>query len=120
MRIDKFIWFVRLTKTRKEASEAISKGRFLLNLLAIKPSKEIKLGDFISVKKNNALFTYKVLQIPERRIGPKLVCEFLEDNTSDTEKHKFQEYQKAQKEYMQFGEGKPTKKQRRELMLFKQ
>ena len=119
MRIDKFIWFVRLAKTRKDAVEMISHSRIRLNSVEIKPSKEIAINDLIQVKKHNAVFSYKVFQIPDRRLGPKLVPEFIEDCTPDEEKIKFQEYQTAQKEYRQFGVGKPTKKQRRELTLLK-
>ncbi len=119
MRIDKFIWFVRLAKTRKDAVEMISHSRIRLNSVEIKPSKEIAINDLIQVKKHNAVFSYKVFQIPDRRLGPKLVPEFIEDCTPDEEKIKFQEYQTAQKEYRQFGVGKPTKKQRRELSLLK-
>ncbi len=119
MRIDKFIWFVRLAKTRKDAVEMISHSRIRLNSVEIKPSKEIAINDLIQVKKHNAVFSYKVFQIPDRRLGPKLVPEFIEDCTPEEEKIKFQEYQTAQKEYRQFGVGKPTKKQRRELTLLK-
>lgn len=119
MRIDKFIWFVRLAKTRKDAVEMISHSRIRLNSYETKPSKEITINDLIQVKKHNAVFSYKVFQIPDRRLGPKLVPEFIEDCTPEEEKIKFQEYQTAQKEYRQFGVGKPTKKQRRELTLLK-
>ena len=119
MRIDKFIWFVRLAKTRKDAVEMISHSRIRLNSVEIKPSKEIAINNLIQVKKHNAVFSYKVFQIPDRRLGPKLVPEFIEDCTPEEEKIKFQEYQTAQKEYRQFGVGKPTKKQRRELTLLK-
>jgi ribosome-associated heat shock protein Hsp15 len=119
VRIDKFIWFVRLAKTRKDAVEMINHSRIRLNSVEIKPSKEIAINDLIQVKKHNAVFSYKVHHIPERRLGPKLVPEFIEDCTPDEEKVKFQEYQNTQKEYRQFGIGKPTKKQRRELTLLK-
>jgi ribosome-associated heat shock protein Hsp15 len=120
VRIDKFIWFVRLAKTRKEAVEMINHSRIRLNSVEIKPSKEIAINDLIQVKKHNAVFSYKVFQIPDRRLGPKLVPEFIEDCTPEEEKIKFQEYQNAQREYRQFGIGKPTKKQRRELNAFKE
>ena len=120
MRIDKFIWFVRLAKTRKDAVEMISHSRIRLNSVEIKPSKEIAINDLIQVKKHNAVFSYKVFQIPDRRLGPKLVPEFIEDCTPEEEIIKFQEYQNAQREYRQFGIGKPTKKQRRELNAFKE
>lgn len=120
VRFDKFIWLVRLTKTRKDAVEAISSGRIRLNSAEVKPSKEIKESDLVQYKRHNAIFTYKVKQLPDRRLSSKLVVDFIEDCTPDDEKIKLQEYQNAQKEYRQFGIGKPTKKQRRDLSLFKQ
>ena len=119
IRFDKFIWLVRITKTRKDAVDAINSGRIRLNSQEVKPSKDIKVTDLIQVKKHNATFSYVTLQIPDRRLGPKLVPEFLQDITPEDEKIKLQEYQDAQKEYRQFGIGKPTKKQRRDLANLK-
>jgi ribosome-associated heat shock protein Hsp15 len=119
IRFDKFIWLVRITKTRKDAVDAINNGRIRLNSQEVKPSKDIKATDLIQVKKHNATFSYVILQIPDRRLGPKLVPEFLQDITPEDEKIKLQEYQDAQKEYRQFGIGKPTKKQRRDLANLK-
>jgi ribosome-associated heat shock protein Hsp15 len=119
MRIDKFIWFVRISKTRKDAVEMINQNRIRINSIEVKPSKEIAENNLVMVKKHNAIFTYRVLQIPDRRLGPKLVELFIQDCTPEEERIKFQEYQLAQKEYRQFGMGKPTKKQRRELSLLK-
>jgi ribosome-associated heat shock protein Hsp15 len=119
LRFDKYIWFVRLTKTRKEAIELIKLGRIKLNSFEVKASKEVSVSDVIIVKKHNALFTFKIITIPERRLGPKLVSDYIEDITPENEKIKLQEYLNAQKEYRQFGTGKPTKKQRRELTHLK-
>ncbi|MFM7662018.1 MAG: RNA-binding S4 domain-containing protein [Bacteroidota bacterium] len=119
IRFDKFIWLTRLSKTRKDAVDAIANGRIRLNGVEVKPSKEIRENDSVLVKRNNAVFTYKVIKIPDRRLGPKLVSEFIEDLTSENEKIKFQEYLNAQREYRHFGNGKPTKKQRRVLQAMK-
>ena len=119
MRLDKYVWCVRLTKTRNEATTLIKNGKILLNQNSVKPSKEVTVFDSIQVKKHNAVFSYKILALVDKRMGPKLVQSYLEDTTQDLERAKYKEYQLAQKEYNQFGVGKPTKKQRRTITLFK-
>lgn len=115
MRIDKYVWCVRLTKTRSLASEWVSKGKLKLNGEQVKPSKEIKIGDTISITKNTALFSYQVIGILDKRVGAQLVKEFLVDKTPEEEFEKYKLYQSAQSTYRQYGEGKPNKKDRRNL-----
>lgn len=115
MRVDKYIWCVRLAKTRSLASEWVSKGKVKLNGEQVKPAKEIRKGDTISIAKNTATFSYKVLEILEKRIGAPLVKDFILDTTPMEEIEKFKQYQASQSVYRQFGEGKPTKKDRRNL-----
>jgi ribosome-associated heat shock protein Hsp15 len=119
LRLDKYVWCVRLTKTRNEATTLIKNGKILLNQHHVKPSKEIAVLDVIQVKKHNAIFSFKTIELIDRRIGPKLVSTYIEETTPDSEKDKYKEYQQAQKEYNQYGIGKPTKKQRRTITLFK-
>jgi ribosome-associated heat shock protein Hsp15 len=115
LRWDKYIWSVRLAKTRSQASEELAKGRIKVNEQQIKPSKEPKIGDKISVTKNTAVFTYKVIQLLEKRVGPKLVADYIIDTTPPIEIEKFKTYQMAQQVYRQNGSGKPSKKDRREI-----
>lgn len=119
LRIDKFVWFVRITKTRNEATELIKSGKIFLNHQIVKASKEVNIGDSIHVKKNNATFNYKIIELLERRIGPKLVENFIADQTEPEEKEKYQNYQLAQKQYRINGTGRPTKKQRRLIISLK-
>jgi ribosome-associated heat shock protein Hsp15 len=119
LRIDKFVWFVRITKTRNEATELIKLGKIYLNHQIVKASKEVNIGDSIQIKKNNATFNFKILELLERRIGPKLVENYILDQTEPVEKEKYQKYQLAQKEYRINGSGKPTKKQRRLILSLK-
>ncbi len=119
LRLDKYVWCVRLSKTRNEATTLIKNGKILLNQIPVKPSKEISISDTIQVKKHNAVFSYKILELVDKRMGSKLVQSYLEDTTKDLERAKYKEYQLVQKEYNQFGVGKPTKKQRRTITLFK-
>lgn len=115
LRLDKFIWSVRLSKTRSIATELISKGKIKINGTDVKPSKEVKVNDVINVSKNSALFSYKVKALLDKRIGPKLVVDFIEDITPLEEVEKFKLYNESQSIYRQYGTGKPTKKDRRSL-----
>ena len=114
-RMDKFVWSVRLAKTRSIASTLISKGKIRLNGSTTKPAKEVKLGDEINIVKHTSVFTFRVIQLLDRRIGAKLVADYLVDITSDEEIEKFKEYQANQRVYRDHGTGKPSKKDRRDL-----
>lgn len=115
LRWDKYIWSVRLAKTRSLATELISKGKIKVNGLEVKPSKEPKIGDVISVSRNNAIFSYKVIQLLDKRVGAKLVAEYISDITPIEEFEKFRQYQIAQSTYRDYGTGKPSKKDRRDI-----
>lgn len=114
LRWDKYLWCVRLAKTRSIACELISKGKIKVNGESIKPSREVKLNDLISFQKNTAIFTFKAVGFTDKRVGSQLVSNFLVDLTSQEEIEKFKLYQSAQRTYRQT-DGKPTKKDRREL-----
>ena len=115
LRIDKYTWAVRLTKTRSQASELISKGKIKINESDVKPSRDVKLGDIIQVHKNSAVFSYKVLELLEKRVGPKLVSIYIEDITPIEEVEKYKTCQEAQRVYREMGTGRPSKKDRRSL-----
>jgi ribosome-associated heat shock protein Hsp15 len=117
IRFDKYVWCVRLAKTRSQASELISKGKIRLNGQEVKSSKEIKLNDIIGVQKHSATFEYKVLLLLDKRLGAALIPNYIEDFTKEEEILKFKQYQLAQKAYRET-DGKPTKKDRRELDKF--
>lgn len=114
-RLDKYIWAVRLTKTRSQATELISKGRIKLNQSNCKPAKEPKIGDHIQVVKNTAVFSFKVLQLLEKRVGAKLVDDYILNITPPEEIEKFKQYQLAQSTYREYGTGRPTKHDRKEI-----
>lgn len=80
-----------------------------------KPSKEPKIGDIIYVSHNAAVFSYKVIQLLDKRVGPKLVQDYIIDTTPPEEIEKMKQYQLAQQTYRQYGTGKPSKKDRRDL-----
>lgn len=118
LRIDKLVWFVRLAKTRSQAADLISKGKFKLNGESVKPSKEVKNGDLLTAHKNTAVFSYKIIQLLDRRVGAKLVVDYIIDTTPEEEIEKYKLYQQAQRVYRDNGTGKPTKKDRRHLDEF--
>jgi len=117
IRFDKYVWCVRLAKTRSQASELISKGKIRLNGQDVKSSKEIKVNDVIGVQKHSATFNYKVLVLLDKRLGAALIPTYIEDQTTEEEILKFKQYQLAQKAYRET-DGKPTKQDRRELDKF--
>lgn len=114
-RLDKFAWSVRLAKTRSQAADAISKGRIKLNGDNVKPAKDVKLGDEVQIIKHTATFSFRVIQLLDKRVGAKLVPEYIIDVTSEDEIEKLKMYQLSQKSYRQHGTGKPSKKDRRDL-----
>ena len=117
-RIDKYVWAVRLTKTRSLATQLINKGKIRLNDTPTKPSKDVKIGDDIVIIKSNATFQYRVINLLDRRVGAKLVPDYLIDITPKEELEKYKEFQLNQRSYKDFGTGKPSKKQRRDLDEF--
>ena len=114
-RIDKYIWSVRLAKTRSQAAEAITKGKVKLNSSSVKPSRDVRIGDEIQVIRHSATFSYKIIELLDKRIGAKLVENYLIDITPEEEKEKLRLYQLAQSTYRVHGTGKPSKKDRRDL-----
>lgn len=115
MRVDKFLWCVRVYKTRTISSEAIKNNRVSVNEQVSKSSKEIKIGDKISIKKNQITIQIEVIQVPKNRIGNKDVTLYIVDKTEISEYEKLKQINEIQKYYRQKGLGRPTKKDRREL-----
>ena len=117
-RMDKYVWSVRLSKTRSKATEAIANGKVRLNGEVVKPSKEVKVGDEIQVVRHTAKFTYRIVQLLNKRVGAKLVQDYLIDITPEEERQKLKLFQLSQVSYRQHGKGKPSKKDRRDLDEF--
>jgi ribosome-associated heat shock protein Hsp15 len=117
-RIDKYLWAVRLFKTRTQASEACKSQKVLINNDTVKSSRDVKKGDVISLKKNTAIFTYRIVELLENRVGAPLVKEYLEDITPIDQVEKQKEYLSAKKEFRDFTLGKPSKTDRRKLRNF--
>lgn len=116
VRIDKWLWAVRLFKTRSLSAEACEKGKIRMADQVVKASRTIKPGDVITLHRGTWQQTVKVVNVIERRIGAPLVKEFMEDFTTDGELEKFRLYQLAQASFhFKGGEGRPTKKERRDI-----
>lgn len=117
-RIDKYLWAVRLFKTRSLAAKMVKQGKVMIEGETVKASKEMKVGEHFSIKKNTATFTYEVVDLLEKRVGAKLVENYLRDITPQEEIDKYKAYQLAQREYRDLGYGKPSKKDRRDRRRF--
>ncbi|MEO9533455.1 MAG: S4 domain-containing protein [Crocinitomicaceae bacterium] len=117
-RIDKYLWAVRLFKTRSLAANQVKNGKVLIDGKEVKPSRNMKVGEKFSIKKNTALFSYEVVDLLEKRVGAKLVENYLRDITPVEEIEKYKLYQAAQSEYRQSGLGKPSKKDKRSIRKF--
>ncbi|WP_407402767.1 RNA-binding S4 domain-containing protein [Chryseobacterium sp.] len=115
MRIDKFLWCIRIYKTRSIAAEEIKKNRVSVGDSVVKSSKEVREGDVIKIRKNQIDYKIKVSQIPKSRLGAKLVSLYIKDVT-DKEQHELLKLRKlSQGYYRGKGEGRPTKKDRRDI-----
>lgn len=114
-RIDKFVWCVRLAKTRSQASELITKGKIRLNGTPCKAAREVKPGDILEAHRHSAIFQYRIRILLDKRVGAKLVANYIEDITAPEEFEKFELYRLNQQAYRAQGDGKPNKKQRRDL-----
>ncbi len=120
VRIDKWMWAVRIFKSRTIAVEACKKGRVMVNNQLAKASRNIKVNDVIQVRKPPITYSFKVLQLTERRMGAKLVPDFMENVTTPDqyeilEMNKISGFVDRAK-----GTGRPTKKDRRSIDEFAQ
>ncbi len=118
VRIDKWMWATRIFKTRTIASEACKKGRVLIKGVAVKPSRNIKTGDIIQIKRNPVLYTFEVLGLSENRMNAKLVPEFMKDITTPDQRELIELGKIASQLGRDKGTGRPTKKERRDLDNF--
>jgi len=115
IRIDKWLFAVRLYKTRSQASEECRKGKVTIGGMNVKPSREIKIGEIIQLRRPPITRTYKILALTENRMAAKLVPEFLLETTPASELE-ILEVQKNMSVYnRERGTGRPTKKDRRDL-----
>jgi ribosome-associated heat shock protein Hsp15 len=118
VRIDKWMWATRLFKTRTTAAEACKKNRVLIGGVNVKPSRMIRAGEIVQVRKPPITFSFKVLELTDRRMSAKLVPQYME-NVTPAEQYELLEISKISGFIDRArGLGRPTKKDRRELEQF--
>lgn len=117
-RIDKWLWAARIFKTRSIASDACKNGRVTIEGVNMKPSRSVKVGDVVSVKKPPVTYSFKVLKTIEQRVGAKLLPEIYE-NVTDPKQYELLEMSRISGFVDRArGTGRPTKKERRALDAF--
>ena len=114
-RIDKYLWAIRAFKTRSDATEACKGGRVKVGNVNAKPSRAVSAGDVIQVRKGAVVFTYKVIRPVDNRVGAKLVPDFAENLTPESELQKLRAPVETFFISRDRGAGRPTKKDRREI-----
>lgn len=117
-RVDKWLWAMRVFKTRSIATEACKKGRVLMGGNPVKPSRVIKVGDVVDVKKPPVTYTFKVLKLANNRLGAKLVPEYLENLTPPAQYEILEMAKISGFVDRRRGLGRPTKREGRELSRF--
>jgi ribosome-associated heat shock protein Hsp15 len=115
MRIDKYLWCIRVFKTRNIATAACKKGQVKIENKIVKPSKEVFGNELILVRKNQINYQIKVLDLPESRVGAKLVDLYRKDITPKEAFEKSEILKFAKDYYRKKGTGRPTKKDRRDI-----
>ena len=115
VRIDKYLWSIRVYKTRSEATDACKGGKVKANGSDIKPSKVVKVGDMITARKGPVTYTYRVLDLIDKRQGPKLVPNYAENLTPEEEIAKLRTPVETFFLKRDRGAGRPTKKDRRQM-----
>jgi ribosome-associated heat shock protein Hsp15 len=118
VRVDKYLWAMRIYKTRSIAADACKNGRISMNGVQLKPSRTFKIGDMFNVRKGPITYTYKVLQLSENRLGAKLVSEYLQDCTAPAQLELLELARLAGQTGRDRGTGRPTKKDRRDIEVF--
>lgn len=119
VRIDKWLWAMRVFKTRSIATDAVKKGRVSIGGQTVKPSRGIKPGDIIDVKKPPITYTFRVLQLTENRLGAKLVENYLENLTPQSQYDLLEMTRISGFVDRRKGLGRPTKRDSRDLAAFR-
>ena len=117
-RVDKWLWATRIFKTRSIATDACKKGRIAVDGVTVKPSRTVKIGDKISVRKPPVTYTFEVIGLTEARVGAKLVPNFLKNLTTRDQYELLDMVRISGFVNRQKGLGRPTKKEGRELAQF--
>ena len=117
-RVDKYLFAMRIYKTRSIATDACKSGRVKMNGVELKPSRTFHVGDVFTVRKGPITYTYKILALSGNRIGAKLVPEYMQDITSPEQLELLELARLADQSGRDRGTGRPTKKDRRDIESF--
>lgn len=120
VRIDKWVWAMRIFKTRTVAAEACKKGRVMIGDVVAKPSRMVKVGDVVNVKKSPITYSFRVKALTENRLGAKLVPEYMENITPQSQYDLLEVVKISGFIDRRKGLGRPTKRDGRELSRFKE
>ena len=115
IRLDKYLWAVRVFKTRSDAADAIRNNRVMVNNAYAKPSRDVQVGDVITVKKMPVTYSYKVVDLVSSRQGAKNVPQYCLNITPQEELDKLSTPRETIFVFRERGTGRPTKKERREI-----
>lgn len=118
MRVDKYLWCIRYFKTRNMVTECCKKNLITVNGMVAKPSKEVFAGDQITFRKDQIRHIIKVLDVPQNRVNAKLVDFYRKDETPPEAFIHLEMLKASKMHYRRSGEGRPTKKDRRDLNDF--
>ena len=119
VRIDKWLWAVRLFKTRSQATIACKSGKVRIDGQIVKPSRAVKAGETIEISQHSITRSVKAIGFPDNRVGAPLVSLYLEDLTPEDEYTRVKMMREHNFEYRDPGAGRPTKRQRREIEVLK-
>lgn len=121
VRVDKWLWAVRIFKSRTIANNAVKAGKVKINQDPVKPSSTVQVGDRVMVSKNGFNLDFEVLKLLEKRVGAPIAQTAYTDHTSEEEKNKYNDWfvGKGGAERRERGAGRPTKRERREIDTFK-
>ena len=117
-RVDKYLFAMRVYKTRSMAADACKCGRVKMNGVELKPSRSFRIGDVFTVRRGPITYTYKVLRLSDNRLGAKLVPDYMQDITTPDQLELLELARIAGKSGRDRGTGRPTKKDRRDIETF--
>jgi ribosome-associated heat shock protein Hsp15 len=121
VRIDKWLWGVRIFKSRSIATDACKRGKVVIDEKQVKPSYLVQRGEIVQVKKNGFTYTFKVVDLISKRVSASLAQPCYENLTPEEELNKFNDWfvGKGRTEFREKGAGRPTKRERREIDRYK-
>ena len=122
VRVDKWLWSVRIFKSRSMATDACKQGKIIIDEKRVKPSYLVTVGEIVSVRKNGFNLTFEVLQLINKRVSATLAAPCYNDLTPAEELNKYKDWfvGKARPEQRLKGAGRPTKRERREIDEYKE